>query len=265
MDPIVFQGLNAERAGRQLRLQHPEHPDRPRDAQPAHPGRLLARRERQPQRDLRRSASSTSWRMSSSRTRSSSAARCSSPSMSPCSRRWRSEAGWGKPAPAGRVPRPRPVHGLWQLRRGLRRGLGRATATGSRSTASSRRPIRARPSTRRRSSGRSQARSSMASPRCIYGECTVKDGAIEQTNFDTYNVMRIDEMPKVETIVMPSGGLLGRRRRADHRGRGAGGAQRDLRGDRQAHPHVPAEEPRHPHRLVWKRAAAERPPLSLWG
>ena len=43
----------------------------------------------------------------------------------------------------------------------------------------------------------------------LYGECTVKDGAVEQTNFDTYNVMRIAEMPKVETIVMPSGGFWG--------------------------------------------------------
>jgi len=43
----------------------------------------------------------------------------------------------------------------------------------------------------------------------IYGECTVKDGAIEQTNFDAYNVLRIREMPKVETIVMPSGGFWG--------------------------------------------------------
>jgi isoquinoline 1-oxidoreductase beta subunit len=38
----------------------------------------------------------------------------------------------------------------------------------------------------------------------LYGECTVADGKIEQENFDTYNVMRIDEMPKVETIIMPS-------------------------------------------------------------
>ncbi|MDP3414776.1 molybdopterin cofactor-binding domain-containing protein [Falsiroseomonas sp.] len=43
----------------------------------------------------------------------------------------------------------------------------------------------------------------------LYGECTVKDGAIEQTNFDTYNMLRMDEMPKVETIVMPSGGFWG--------------------------------------------------------
>ena len=32
----------------------------------------------------------------------------------------------------------------------------------------------------------------------LYGECTVKDGAVEQTNFDTYNVLRMDEMPEVE-------------------------------------------------------------------
>jgi len=40
----------------------------------------------------------------------------------------------------------------------------------------------------------------------FYGECTVKDGAIEQTNFDTYDSMRIANMPKVESIVMPTGG-----------------------------------------------------------
>jgi isoquinoline 1-oxidoreductase beta subunit len=43
----------------------------------------------------------------------------------------------------------------------------------------------------------------------FYGECTVKGGRIEQENFDTYNSMRISEMPKVETIVMPSGGFWG--------------------------------------------------------
>jgi isoquinoline 1-oxidoreductase beta subunit len=43
----------------------------------------------------------------------------------------------------------------------------------------------------------------------FYGEITIKDGAPEQKNFDTYNSMRIREMPKVETIVMPSGGFWG--------------------------------------------------------
>ena len=41
------------------------------------------------------------------------------------------------------------------------------------------------------------------------GGCTVKDGAIEQTNFDNYDSMRIAQMPKVESIVMPSGGFWG--------------------------------------------------------
>jgi isoquinoline 1-oxidoreductase subunit beta len=40
-------------------------------------------------------------------------------------------------------------------------------------------------------------------------ECTVKDGRIEQTNFHEYNSMRIAQMPKVESIVMPSGGFWG--------------------------------------------------------
>jgi isoquinoline 1-oxidoreductase beta subunit len=40
----------------------------------------------------------------------------------------------------------------------------------------------------------------------FYQECTVKNGAIEQTNFDSYDSMRIADMPKVESIIMPSGG-----------------------------------------------------------
>lgn len=43
----------------------------------------------------------------------------------------------------------------------------------------------------------------------FYGGCTVKDGRIEQTNFDTYNSMRINEMPKVESVIVPSGGFWG--------------------------------------------------------
>jgi isoquinoline 1-oxidoreductase beta subunit len=43
----------------------------------------------------------------------------------------------------------------------------------------------------------------------LYGECTVSGGAIEQTNFDTYNVMRIDEMPQVDVVILPSGDFWG--------------------------------------------------------
>ena len=43
----------------------------------------------------------------------------------------------------------------------------------------------------------------------LYGEITVKGGKVEQENFDTYQVMRMEEMPKVEAIVMPSGDFWG--------------------------------------------------------
>jgi len=43
----------------------------------------------------------------------------------------------------------------------------------------------------------------------LHGECTVKDGRIEQSNFHDYRVIRMDEMPRVESIVMPSGGFWG--------------------------------------------------------
>jgi len=43
----------------------------------------------------------------------------------------------------------------------------------------------------------------------LYGGITIKDGRVEQENFDSYNVMRISEMPKVDTIIMPSGDFWG--------------------------------------------------------
>lgn len=43
----------------------------------------------------------------------------------------------------------------------------------------------------------------------LYGDITIKDGRVEQENFDTYQMMRMDEMPVVESIIMPSGGFWG--------------------------------------------------------
>jgi isoquinoline 1-oxidoreductase beta subunit len=43
----------------------------------------------------------------------------------------------------------------------------------------------------------------------LYGEITLKNGKVEQENFDTYQMMRMDEMPAVESIVMPSGDFWG--------------------------------------------------------
>jgi isoquinoline 1-oxidoreductase beta subunit len=38
----------------------------------------------------------------------------------------------------------------------------------------------------------------------LYGECPVKDGRMTDLNFDRYQIMRIDEMPKVETVILPT-------------------------------------------------------------
>jgi len=40
-------------------------------------------------------------------------------------------------------------------------------------------------------------------------ECTVKDGRIVQENFHTFDSMRLAQMPKVESILMPSGEVWG--------------------------------------------------------
>jgi len=42
----------------------------------------------------------------------------------------------------------------------------------------------------------------------FYQENTVKNGRIVEQNFDTFNSMRIAQMPKVESIIMPTGGTV---------------------------------------------------------
>jgi isoquinoline 1-oxidoreductase beta subunit len=43
----------------------------------------------------------------------------------------------------------------------------------------------------------------------FHGGITVKDGRVEQSNFDSYDSMRLKDMPQVECILMPSGGFWG--------------------------------------------------------
>jgi isoquinoline 1-oxidoreductase beta subunit len=38
----------------------------------------------------------------------------------------------------------------------------------------------------------------------LYGAITLKDGRIEQDNFNNYRVLRMNEMPKVEVYIVPS-------------------------------------------------------------
>ena len=39
----------------------------------------------------------------------------------------------------------------------------------------------------------------------LHGEITLTDGAVDQSNFDTYRVLRMNEAPSVETHIVPSG------------------------------------------------------------
>ncbi len=43
----------------------------------------------------------------------------------------------------------------------------------------------------------------------LYSENTIKNGRVVEGNFDTYQVARMADMPKVETILLPSGGFWG--------------------------------------------------------
>jgi len=39
----------------------------------------------------------------------------------------------------------------------------------------------------------------------MFGQITLNNGVVEQTNFDTYRVLRNSEAPHVETFILPSG------------------------------------------------------------
>ena len=76
----------------------------------------------------------------------------------------------------------------------------------------------------------------------FYGECTVDKGRIAETNFHTYPILRLAEMPKVETVIVPTYDFWG----------GVGEPticvvapavhERDHRGDRQAGAQPAAQE-----------------------
>jgi isoquinoline 1-oxidoreductase subunit beta len=42
----------------------------------------------------------------------------------------------------------------------------------------------------------------------LYGEITIQNGRVEQANFNDYRMLRMAEMPKVECVLVPSGGFV---------------------------------------------------------
>ena len=155
--------------------------------------------------------------------------------------------GWGKPAPAG-------VHRGLAHMKAFNAYVAAAAevsskAASSRSTASWRRPIRATPSIPAQIDRQVAGSFVYGLSALFYQECTVKDGRIVETNFDTYDfdADRPDAEGRVDPHADRRQRAVGRRRRADHLRGGTGGDERVLQGDGQAHPLVPAEEPRHQH------------------
>ena len=153
--------------------------------------------------------------------------------------------GWGKPAPQG-VFRGLAQHdGLRQLCGGSRRNLRRRWQQDQDPPHRRQRPIRASRSIRRRSSGRSQARSSTACRRCSTANARSRTApSSRRTSTPTTRCVSPRCRRSNRSSCRPAA-RLGRRRRADDLRGCAGGAQRVLRGDRQAHPLGPAEEPQH--------------------
>src|SRR5262245_63400226 len=41
----------------------------------------------------------------------------------------------------------------------------------------------------------------------LYGQITIREGRVEQSNFNDYEMLRMARMPKVETVLVPSGGF----------------------------------------------------------
>ena len=151
-------------------------------------------------------------------------------------------AGWGKPAPAGRVPRPGADHGLRQLRGGLRRGVGERRGQAQDPPHRGRhrlRPRRQPAADRGAGRGLLRLRPVGRAVRRVHGEGRAhRAGQLPHLPGDAHGR---DAQGRDHRDAL--GRLLGRRGRAHHRGGRTGGAERDLRGHRQAHPRAAAEEP----------------------
>ena len=114
------------------------------------------------------------------------------------------KAGWGKPLPAGRARGIALMEGYDTYMAQVAE-VSAWKAARSRCIASRWRPTSGRmvnPEHRR--SSRSSATSSSACGAALYGEITLKDGRVQQSNFDNYQMLRMPETPKIEMHIVES-------------------------------------------------------------
>ena len=144
------------------------------------------------------------------------------------------KAGWGKPLPDRSRPRRLAAVRLRQLHGPCRRSRGRPRTGAVRV----RRVVCAvdcgtvvNPDTVQ---AQIQSGIIFGITAALYGEITLKDGRVEQSNFDTYQMLRMNEAPAIEVHIVkspePPGGMGEAGTSADRARR----RQRDLCGDRQA-------------------------------
>ena len=110
----------------------------------------------------------------------------------------------GQAAARGRASRHRAVHGLRQLLGRDRRGLGRAPKG----------KLKVHRMVLALNCGHAVNPSQIAAQvegsvayglsATLYGEMVIDKGRMTNTNFDTYEIMRLAEMPKVETVIVPT-------------------------------------------------------------
>ncbi len=102
---------------------------------------------------------------------------------------------------------------LQHLRRADCRRSPTAAMTDRAFTRSGARSIAALPSIPMSSARRSRAASAIGLGHVLFAEVTLDQGRPMQTNFDTYRSLRINEMPEVEVVIVPSTEKADRRRR----------------------------------------------------
>ena len=240
----MFQGLNPPAARRLVRLRDSEPADRPRDAQPACAAGLLARREPEPERDLPR----VLHRRDRARDRPGPAGVAAQAD------------GQSPEAPRGaRTPWPSAPAGTSRAPTGVYRGLAQTMGFGSYVAACAEVSVSDDGKLKIHRIVAATDPGHAVNPQQI--EAQVEGSFAYGLSAALYGGMHGEGRPHRAGQLrhLPGaadgrdaggrddrdavGRLLGRRRRADDRGRGAGGAERHLRRHRQAHPRPAAEEP----------------------
>jgi len=206
-DPVVFQGLNPSGPEAVDRVHVPRAHDRPRDAQPARP----------------RPGSGAAWNLNQNAiylecfideiahaTKQDPLAlrrklMAKHPKHLAVLNAAAERAGWGKPLPAGVHRGIAQTHGFGSYVAAVAEVSVSKDGVAEDPSYRPRRPTRGTPSIRSRSRAQVEGSFAYGLSAALFGACTVKDGRIEQTNFHDYPVVRMEHMPKVETVIVPSG------------------------------------------------------------